>query len=169
MSNKTPILLFLGGTLLAGIIFGIGSLFVVPVYPERQTPETESPSNVEQPSGGLVVDDAFSVRARDGARIKVRPFGGENAVLHELYNFEAADAPYSLGYWPDDHSFTITLFAEPLAEVRRAAEEDMMRRLDIDQKNMCRLNYGVYVPIRVNEIHSGVNLGFSFCPGATEL
>jgi len=48
-------------------------------------------------------------------------------------------------------------------------ERDLMAKLGITEDAMCQLNYMVSVPYWVNEYYAGESLGFSFCPGATQL
>lgn len=81
----------------------------------------------------------------------------------------AATTPYSTVYFAKDQSFVVSLLQEPLGSNRLAAEEALQKQLGIDQGAMCQLNYLVGVPAAVNETYAGKNLGFSFCPGATEL
>jgi hypothetical protein len=87
--------------------------------------------------------------------------GGTNAY--------ASGAPYSIYYVSKDQSFNITLLAEPLADNRSKAEQELVQKLGIPKITMCRLRYYVSVPNDVNATYAGKNLGFSFCPGATQL
>jgi hypothetical protein len=77
--------------------------------------------------------------------------------------------PYIITYISATHYFNIGIFQEPIGPVRLAAEQYLMARLGISQSQMCKLDYMVSVPDRVNSQFSGLNLGFSFCPGATIL
>lgn len=77
--------------------------------------------------------------------------------------------PYSTVYSTASQSFVVTLLQEPLGFNRSTAEQELQKQLGIDQSSMCQLNYYVGVPASVNERYAGVNLGFSFCPGATKL
>lgn len=75
---------------------------------------------------------------------------------------------YLVRYIAHDQSFTISLFSEPLRDVRRAAEIDLLARLGISESQACRLKYAVLTPQWVNSFHAGKNLGFSFCPGSPQ-
>lgn len=77
--------------------------------------------------------------------------------------------PYIITYISTTHYFNIALFQEPIGIVREEAQQYLMTHLGITQSQMCQLDYMVSVPWRVNQIYSGKNLGFSFCPGATAL
>jgi hypothetical protein len=77
--------------------------------------------------------------------------------------------PYIITYISATHYFNITLLQEPIGTVREEMQQYLMMRLGISQDGMCRLDYMVSVPWRVNQVYSGKNLGFSFCPGATKL
>jgi hypothetical protein len=76
---------------------------------------------------------------------------------------------YTIQYYANDGSFNIALADEPLGEVRKAAEQNLMKSLGITQEQMCYLNYSVITSTYVSQKYGGINLGFSFCPGATQL
>lgn len=78
-------------------------------------------------------------------------------------------APYSIIYFEKDQQFNITLFKEPIAETRIAAEQELMRRAGLSEDTMCRMKYWLAVPYSYNEFYGGRNLGFSFCPGAVAI
>ena len=75
---------------------------------------------------------------------------------------------YALLYFPEDQSFTVSLYSEPLAEKRIAAEQELLALLGITSDEACLLRHVVMTPWWVSEFYSGKNLGFSFCPGATK-
>jgi len=77
--------------------------------------------------------------------------------------------PYLIVYISATQYFNIALLQEPIGPVREDMQQYLMARLGVTQDQMCRLNYMVSVPDRVNSNFSGRNLGFSFCPGATTL
>lgn len=81
----------------------------------------------------------------------------------------AGVTPYSIFFVDANQSFNITLLQEPIGDIRAQAESELVRRLGISKEQACLLNYYVGVPAGVNEIYAGRNLGFSFCPGATQL
>ncbi len=99
--------------------------------------------------------------------------------------FLAANAPGCLEYMPGCHVgsaddfivyyfgagqlFNISLEKDPLRQSRLHAENFMLHTLGITKQQMCNLNYRVGVTVYVNSEYAGPNLGFSFCPGATEL
>jgi len=77
--------------------------------------------------------------------------------------------PYLIEYINATQYFNIALLQEPIGPVREDMQQYLMVHLGITQNQMCKLNYMVSVPDRVNSNFSGKNLGFSFCPGATVL
>ena len=79
------------------------------------------------------------------------------------------NAPYSIFYVESDQSFNISLWVEPIAETRRAAEQVLLQNLGVQEYVACTLRYSVLVTYNVNPLYSSKNLGFSFCPGATQL
>ncbi|PIT91482.1 hypothetical protein COU17_00655 [Candidatus Kaiserbacteria bacterium CG10_big_fil_rev_8_21_14_0_10_49_17] len=76
---------------------------------------------------------------------------------------------YSVIYVGLDRSFTVVLQQEPLAEVRKEAENALLKALGISPDLACALPYLVAVPYEVNAFLYNKNLGFSFCEGATTL
>lgn len=76
---------------------------------------------------------------------------------------------YSLIFYPNESGFLISLATEPLGEMRRIAETDLMQRLQLSKAQMCNLNVQVFTSISVNETYAGQNLGISFCPEAVQL
>ncbi len=73
---------------------------------------------------------------------------------------------YDIEYFPMDKSFLITLYREPLGEVRRAAAEDLGNRLGISGKALCSLVVEVGTPVWVNDTLGARSLGLPGCPGA---
>ncbi|MES2994802.1 MAG: hypothetical protein V4681_02120 [Patescibacteria group bacterium] len=81
-----------------------------------------------------------------------------------------ADTPtFSISFNDEDDTFNIVLLAEPLGEVRRAAETHLQSRLGLSNEVMCELNYYVGTPSFVNASYSNGNMGFSYCSGAVKL
>ncbi len=79
------------------------------------------------------------------------------------------DPPYIILYIDADQSFTVELLHEPLGDTRKEAQDYLMTHLGITEREACVLQYSVRVPNSVNSFYAGQSLGFSFCPGATEL
>ncbi len=108
-----------------------------------------------------------------GRQVQVAPFvTGEAAPpLHDvvLSGGGTSTLPYIVVYFAKDQSFNITLLAEPLGDVRKAMEADLLQRLAVSEFNACSLRYVVLVPYAISTFYSGKNLGFSFCPQATQL
>lgn len=149
-----------------------------------QTPATSGNStnlpNVPAAGTNTTPSNTFSVTGADGSKVAVKDFTKDPATASTAnipghyyiasgLNPGANNATYSIFYVDKDQSFTVTLLAEPTGQARQQAEQDLMKKLNISQGDMCRLNYTVLVPYSVNQAYSGTNLGFSFCPGATQL
>lgn len=81
----------------------------------------------------------------------------------------APSTEYNIVYYSDSQTFIIALTSEPIAQARLDAQSFMMKTLGISQSQMCNLNYQVLTTVSVNGQYAGQNLGFSFCPGATQL
>ena len=81
----------------------------------------------------------------------------------------ASTTDFSISYNEKTHFFNIILLKEPLGEARFEAEQFLISRLGIDERQICSLDYFVGAPYWVNETYDDKNLGFSFCSGATKL
>ena len=79
------------------------------------------------------------------------------------------DLKFTIVYYPDSNSFNIGLSDEPLGTTRLQAEQYLMKTLGVSEQTMCQLNYSVMTTSYVSKTYGGINLGFSFCPGALVL
>ncbi|HVZ76167.1 MAG TPA: hypothetical protein VG934_02765 [Candidatus Paceibacterota bacterium] len=77
--------------------------------------------------------------------------------------------PFLILYIDQTQYFNISLLQEPIADTRVAVEQYLMSQYGISQDQMCALNYTMSVPYSVDQTYSGIDLRFSFCPGATTL
>ncbi len=78
-------------------------------------------------------------------------------------------ADFTVKYDDNAKAFAVGIATEPIGEVRRRAEEFLAKKLGLTEDQMCALNYYVGTTYWVNETYAGVNLGWSYCPGATPL
>lgn len=140
--------------------------------PTSVTPTQSQPDSTK--TGSLVVV------ATIGSPIEVNNFKSDPQTVKDTNNAgyyylsgglnpTNNDAPFSTFFLESDQSFNITLLAEPIDATRKTAEQELMKKLGITQNVMCRLNYWIGVPYEINPIYAGKNLGWSFCPGATQL
>ncbi len=176
--------------LLLGGVYAYFKINTVPSGPAGQTdsnqnalPNNSGSQTVTVPSAGQSGDAAtsgFMVAAMNGGEIPVNDFTKDPETastpnIPDSYFLAGGvhpgdtDATYSIMYVKSDKSFTISLWSEPLAGVRRQAEAALIAKLGITETSACALKYAVLVPYRVNEYYAGKNLGFSFCPGAEAL
>lgn len=177
--SRTSLIVIVVGVL--AVCVGLYVLFFNKNAPATNTPPQTNGVGYDNTStvtsngttNGVMQQNTFALPGRDGRSVMVKDFGGARAPSTDMLYIAGGNAsdklPYTIGYFRADQSITVTLYEEPIGQVRIAAEKDLMERLNIGQYDMCRLKYAVYVPIRLNEIYSGTNLGFSFCPGATAL
>lgn len=174
------------------LVIGVGALIVWLFG--RTAPATTSPStgSVTLPNAGPSAQqsgtstDLITINGTAGNSIRTKDFladpaAGEypNTGYYYLGYHTATEGtsdptatsnpPYLIEYIATTQYFTIELLQEPIGSVRAAAEQYLMAHLGITQNQMCRLNYMVSVPDRVNSQLASRNLGFSFCPGATAL
>jgi hypothetical protein len=126
------------------------------------------------------------IKTNDNGSLNVTEFLSDADVAKDLYNTQyyylgyreaigMADStgtenpPYTITYNSSTDYFNITLLTEPVGKTRAVAEQYLQSKLHIPNDQMCRLKYAVSVPNRVNTVYSSINLGFSYCRGATML
>lgn len=135
------------------------------------------------PGGGMNVPGSATrtISAYDGRELIVQDFlasaDAKEDPVNEGYYYlgyqpagdDPIDAPYLISYTEDGSHFNITILKEPIGATRQEAEASLKARLLVDEQALCGLNYTVAVPYAINSVYAGINLGFSFCPGAVAL
>ncbi len=137
----------------------------------------------QNPSGFI------SVGTVDGQRLEVRDFLHNGVTISDTSNSgqyllagnlqscvlrpeECQAGPpvnFNVYYNAKYDSFTIALLQEPLGLERALAEQFLRDTLGISNSSICRLKYYIGTTADINERYASKNIGFSFCPGATEL
>ncbi len=167
---------------------GVGLFFWMSAPSNPQTPSNGTntnglpnvpfPSNTSQnaPTGPMltvqaIIGDPIVVQdfTKDVRTVTTSNIPGHYFIAGGIDAY-ANNSPYSTFYVTKDTSFTITILQQPLGSNRILAEQELMSKLGISQAAMCRLRYFVSVPKDVDATYAAKgNLGFSFCPGATQL
>lgn len=166
------------------VIIGIAVIVFLIAGPKKQMPVNNAPpvglpvaGSATQGSGPSAQGSSFIKTAdflSDPATIKDPINDGYYYLGYHVYEgvsdpTATTTPPYVIAYIAATQYFNIALMQEPIGQTRRDAEQYLMARLGISETQMCKLNYMVSVPDRVNTSFSGRNLGFSFCPGAIAL
>ena len=194
--NKIIIVAIVSLVVAGGILFAaLWGLTPEPAIDRPNTSTTNPPSstaggtsqttssgttNIDTPATGGTQGVVVPVSSSQGGTVSVQDFRDDSGVVtspnipgHYFIagglNPNDTGASFSTFYVDSDQSFTISLLAEPIGEVRKQAEQNLLQHLGISQSDACNLRYQVLVPYRVNSFYSGKNLGFSFCSGATPL
>ena len=182
------LLMIFGALIVAGItVFVVLKIFVSPATP---APTTGSNNTYPGPSTVGVTrsdtEDTVTIATYNGGTMAVRDFKKDATTAQDVVNkgyyylgYHAitdrpdptaiANPPYVIEYIDKTQYFNITLLQEPLNATRKAAERDIMNRLGLTENELCFLKYTVATPASVSELYSNINLGFSFCPGATDI
>ncbi|OGC80805.1 hypothetical protein A2943_02940 [Candidatus Adlerbacteria bacterium RIFCSPLOWO2_01_FULL_51_16] len=172
------------------IVGGIGVylllLFGLPSTSPQSTPPPNYGGFLPDMTGGVTpntqprITDGMLITTVTGNQIAVKDFKKDPATVADTNNvghyylsggvdIGNSNNSYSILYIESDQSFNVTLLEEPLGDTRTKAEAELIQKLGISKNDMCFLRYVVGTPYWVNEIYAGKNLGFSFCPGATQL
>lgn len=70
---------------------------------------------------------------------------------------------YQLFYYPESQSFLISILSSPFETVRRQAEQEFLRKLDISQQDACQLKASMTTPAFANPQEAGKMYRLSFC------
>jgi hypothetical protein len=76
---------------------------------------------------------------------------------------------FSVTYHATDGHFNIILLTEPLATARTEVEVFLLDRLGVNEAQLCNINYWIGTSGQTSAVYTNKNLGFDFCPGATQL
>lgn len=139
---------------------------VLPTDPVVQPDPTPEPDST----------DVSLVKAVNGQKFPVN-----NLLLGEDVR-EVVEDFYEIAYNPDTSDFygvyfdeisgniSISLYSEPLAEMRLLAEQKLAEKLNITDEQMCVLEIKVFTYVEVSKDYGNVeNLGLSFCSGSVLL
>lgn len=96
-----------------------------------------------------------------------KPRGAPGTYL--VSEFPVSSAPssvpdYSIVYFEDKTTFVVTIYKRPLSDTRLLAEQDLLKKLGLSEKEACNLNVNLGTIASVDENLSGKNFGLSFCP-----
>ncbi len=120
----------------------------------------------------------LTVHTTDGTTIQIPDFTNGHPSMTQpsgTYYYVTEDQDQNYQYtdfnivYGNDSTFAIGLLAEPLGAARLHAEDKLRTLTGLSGDQLCKLNVTVMASPRVNDTYAGVNLGLSFCPGATAL
>mgnify|MGYP003337920978 CR=1 FL=1 len=137
---------------------------------QEQKPLAEGRTLKTNDAGALVTADFLT-----DADVSKDPYNADSYFIgyHEPVGMADSSAtrnpPFTISYDKATDFFNVALLKEPIGPTRQSAETYLQSKLNIPEDQMCRLQYSVSVPNRINSLFSSINLGFSFCPGATKL
>lgn len=138
------------------------------IFPSNQGIQTE-----------IKVTGAISVRTLSGVT-EVRDFTKDIDVttttesdafliaFPKEFEFSDTGLQYEISYIPEEQRIYLSIFKEPIGNIRRTASNDLMQRLGVSSKELCTLDVLVVAPRWVNDYYADKNLGFPGCPGATK-
>lgn len=186
MNTSRPVLLavILGGVILLALL-----AWLVFAPAKKSTPPAGNPTLPTAGSEPGVVGPVspLSLQTGTGTSIPAKNFLADSATVadpvntgHYFLGYHYAeegisdqtatpDPPYTIEYIAKTQYFGIVLLHEPLGKTRREAETYLMQALGVSQDEMCQLKYQISAPNRVSTQYAGVDLRFSFCPGAVVL
>ncbi|MFA5876869.1 MAG: hypothetical protein WC880_00700 [Candidatus Paceibacterota bacterium] len=84
------------------------------------------------------------------------------------FEFSDTDLQYEISYVPDEQRIYLSIFKEPIGDIRRRASDDLMQRLRVSLHELCTFDTLVVAPRWVNQYYADKNLGFPGCPGAVK-
>lgn len=152
-----------------------------------RTPEVvPTPTPITFPTSGSSTTGTsvppMNIKGFDGSIIAVRNFLGDADTSedpvnpgyyylgYQTFGEKAVEVPpYLITYIVETQYFNITLSQEPIGETRKSVENYLLGKLGLTKTQLCALNYTIATPTSLNSTYAGMNLGFSFCPGAIAL
>ncbi|MCA9365768.1 hypothetical protein KC723_02645 [Candidatus Kaiserbacteria bacterium] len=131
-------------------------------------------TNIETNVSQNESENIFPSKVTTGQGVLVEDFRGNAEKLNDrtftLHNGSSLkDLSFTITYFQEYDFFQVNLETEPISEMRIAAEEELIRQLDIDRDDLCKLNASVKTTVWVNQYYAGNELGFSNCSGSIEL
>ncbi len=186
-------ILIVVGILLALLL--VLAIFLIIFRPSNTTTGTPNnpvtfptASSTSTTGTGSAVPQIISVPAQGGQQITTRNFIANGTTIADTENQgsyllagslgyclpstpcqAASSTDYNIFYDQNSGTFTVGLLKEPLGAVRHEAEVFLENTLGLSAAQLCSLNYYVGTTYTVNENYDSGNLGFSGCPGATQL
>jgi hypothetical protein len=133
---------------------------------EFERPDNDDFSNmantvlIETATGNVTINNPLQV-----ATVFSMSDGLYNLLPLETYTSRTFNVIYN----ENNQSFAVALLKEPLVEARYDAQQYMMQTLGVDAQDLCKLNAYVGVSFGVNELYSGLPLGFPGCQGSLPL
>jgi hypothetical protein len=178
---KVKMLLLIGGVVVL-VVAAILLMVLNREQPEQVAPPVEEPEEFPisgdsplPPSGDTAPLQTMTVIGSQNERIITKDFIHNGVTVADTANEGSyiltgrGRQDFSIGYSLPGGAFTIALQTEPLGEVRRRAETYLLDSLGISKNQLCSLKYYLGTDSYTNSLYAGQNLGFSFCPGATQL
>ena len=154
----------------AGVVAGIA--VVEAVSPSGKHDVAHAQQETKEPTITVATEHAGNIAVRD-FRADPRTVQNENIpgeyILVGGKIATPKTTPYVIAYVESTQMFNIALLREPIGSMRNEAEKELMERLGVSKSQMCLLKYTVSAPSWVNATYAGVDLRFSFCPGAVKL
>lgn len=135
-----------------GVIIVIG-LFAYSLWraksPTPPPPPPPGPTlTIQTPQGNVTINDIT-----------------KNPIHQVTDDLVIAETPqYSIDFFPNEKSFSITLLNTPAQKARDAAEAAFLKLLGVDFSGACKLTVTTFVPADVDPNLAGTNYGLSFCP-----
>jgi len=135
--------------------------------------DTKNQGAVDTPTGTI------SIRGLDGF-LNVRDFTKDADVgitvdgadyyvaFPKEFEFSDTGLQYEISYIPEEQRIYLSIFTEPIGDIRRMASNDLMQRLNLSSKELCVLDVLVVAPRWVNQYYADTNLGFPGCPGSVK-
>jgi cell division protein FtsI/penicillin-binding protein 2 len=150
--KKTTVYKILGAMIVILLsLFSLSQIF-------KSSKQDQNNNTNPNPAGISIPTQAGEVKVRDFTKQAVEQT--KETILAEK------NKSFDIAYFKQDQTFLITIEAEPLKQNRDLAEQELLKMLQINEQNACRLKVSVVIPYDVNPDLAGQDYGLSFCPNA---
>jgi hypothetical protein len=144
----------------------------LPIVTQRVTPVQNSNTG----NGlGVVPSQGISLSTVGGGPLIVQDFLHNASTVADTISPDyfhlgvGTQSPYLISYTASTQYFNVELLSEPIGQSRIVAEQYFLQHLGVPAADLCRIRYTISAPTSVSSLYGGVDLRFSFCPGAVPL
>ena len=130
---------------------------------------TDAPTKDENGRGEIRTNEKVGIQVGNQTIAVNDFFSHPVRVLDDQTLYIADQADYGITYWPDEKSFHVFVFTEPVTETSKKAEQQFLKLLGVTESEACILDPTISGPNSLDEFADDKAYSFSFCETANKL